>query len=54
MAEVCNAEIFLWVGKYADIAASAKTIAESEMRAWLEKRVAGKGGHRPTAKKLAR
>lgn len=40
--------------RYANIVASGKTISWSEMRAYLEGRVAGKKRRRPTAKKLAR
>jgi predicted transcriptional regulator len=40
--------------RYADIIASGKTIPWSEMRAYLESRLAGKKPRRPTARKLAR
>ena len=40
--------------RYAAIAASGKTIRWSDMRAYLESRVAGKQPRRPSAKKLAR
>ena len=40
--------------RYADIVATGKTIAWSEMRTYLEGRVAGKKPRRPAAKKLAR
>lgn len=40
--------------RYSQIAASGKTIPWSEMRAYLENRVAGKKARRPAAKKLAR
>ena len=40
--------------RYSQIAASGKTIPWSEMRAYLEDRVAGKKARRPVAKKLAR
>ncbi|MEO8188126.1 MAG: CopG family transcriptional regulator [Burkholderiaceae bacterium] len=40
--------------RYAAIAASGKTIPWSEMRAYLERRIAGKRPRRPVAKKLAR
>jgi predicted transcriptional regulator len=40
--------------RYSRIAASGKTIPWSEMRAYLEHRVAGKKARRPAAKKLAR
>ena len=40
--------------RYAAIAASGKTIAWSEMRAYLEQRVAGRKVRRPGARKLAR
>jgi predicted transcriptional regulator len=40
--------------RYAGIAASGKTIAWSEMRAYLEKRIEGKKVRRPSARKLAR
>jgi len=40
--------------RFADIAAAGKTISWSEMRVWLEKRVAGKKARRPSARKLAR
>jgi predicted transcriptional regulator len=40
--------------RYSQIAASGKTIPWSEMRAYLEDRVAGKKARRPVAKKLTR
>jgi predicted transcriptional regulator len=40
--------------RYADIIASGKTIPWSEMRAYLESRLAGKKARRPAARKLAR
>ncbi len=40
--------------RYSQIAASGKTIPWSEMRLYLEDRVAGKKARRPVAKKLAR
>ena len=40
--------------RYSRIAASGKTIPWSEMRTYLEKRIAGKKARRPVAKKLAR
>ena len=40
--------------RYASIAASGKTIPWSEMRAYLESRIAGKKTRRPAARKLAR
>lgn len=40
--------------RYSQIAASGKTIPWSEMRAYLEERVANKKARRPAAKKLAR
>lgn len=40
--------------RYAAIAATGKTIAWSEMRTYLEERVAGKKPRRPVARKLAR
>ena len=40
--------------RYFRIAASGKTIAWSEMRTYLEKRIAGKKTGRPVAKKLTR
>jgi len=40
--------------RYAAIAASGKTIPWSEMRSYLERRIAGKRPRRPVAKKLAR
>jgi predicted transcriptional regulator len=40
--------------RYSRIAASGKTIPWSEMRAYLENRIAGKKARRPVAKKLAR
>jgi predicted transcriptional regulator len=40
--------------RYADIVASGKTIPWSEMRKYLEDRLAGKSARRPAAKKLAR
>jgi predicted transcriptional regulator len=40
--------------RYADIVASGKTVPWAEMRRYLEDRVAGKSGPRPTTKKLAR
>lgn len=40
--------------RYSRIASSGKTIPWSEMRAYLENRVAGKKARRPVAKKLAR
>jgi predicted transcriptional regulator len=39
--------------RLADIVASGKTIAWSEMRTYLENRLAGKPARRPAAKKLA-
>jgi predicted transcriptional regulator len=40
--------------RYSEIAASGKTIPWSEMRSYLENRIAGKKARRPLAKKLAR
>ena len=40
--------------RYADIAASGKTIPWKKMRSYLEDRIAGKTATRPAAKKLAR
>lgn len=40
--------------RYANIVASGKTIPWSEMRRYLENRIAGKKARRPKAKKLAR
>jgi predicted transcriptional regulator len=40
--------------RYSQIAASGKTVPWSEMRAYLENRIAGKKPRRPVAKKLAR
>lgn len=40
--------------RYADIIASGKTVPWSEMRGYLEDRVAGKKGARPVARKLVR
>jgi predicted transcriptional regulator len=40
--------------RYADIVASGKTIPWSEMRTYLESRLAGKKARRPTPRKLAR
>jgi len=40
--------------RYAEIAATGKTISWSEMRTYLENRLAGKKPRRPAAKKLAR
>ena len=40
--------------RYAHIAASGKTIPWSEMRSYLERRLAGKATKRPVARKLAR
>lgn len=40
--------------RYSRIAASGKTIPWSEMRTYLENRIAGKKARRPAAKKLAR
>jgi predicted transcriptional regulator len=40
--------------RYAEIVASGKTIRWTEMRRYLEDRLAGKKARRPTAKKLAR
>ncbi len=40
--------------RYADIAASGKAIPWSEMRTYLENRLAGKNPRRPAARKLAR
>jgi predicted transcriptional regulator len=40
--------------RYSQIAASGKTIPWTEMRAYLENRIAGKKARRPMAKKLAR
>jgi len=41
-------------GRYAEIVASGKTIPWSEMRTYLEERLAGKKTTRPEARKLAR
>jgi hypothetical protein len=43
----------LGVRRYAKIAASGKTIPWSEMRRYLEDRLAGKNAKRPTARRLA-
>ncbi len=40
--------------RYADIVSSGKTVRWSEMRTYLENRLAGKKPRRPAAKKLAR
>jgi predicted transcriptional regulator len=40
--------------RYAEIVASGKTIPWTEMRRYLENRLAGKKARRPTARKLAR
>lgn len=40
--------------RYANIVATGKTIPWTEMRAYLEERVAGKTAKRPSARKLAR
>jgi predicted transcriptional regulator len=40
--------------RYAQIVASGKTIPWSEMRNYLEQRLAGKAARRPIAKRLAR
>jgi predicted transcriptional regulator len=40
--------------RYSQIAASGRTIPWSEMRAYLEGRIAGKKARRPVARKLAR
>jgi predicted transcriptional regulator len=40
--------------RFAEIVASGKTVPWSEMRAYLEDRLAGKAARRPVAKKLAR
>lgn len=40
--------------RFAGIVASGKTIAWNDMRAYLEKRLAGKSARRPAARKLAR
>ena len=40
--------------RYAGIVASGEAIPWNEMRAYLEKRLAGKKPRRPTSKKLAR
>ena len=40
--------------RFAEIIASGKTVPWSEMRRYLEDRVAGKKGVRPVARKLAR
>ncbi len=40
--------------RYADIVSSGKTIGWTEMRKYLEVRVAGKSTKRPVARKLAR
>ena len=40
--------------RYSRIAASGKTIRWSEMRTYLENRIAGRRARRPAAKKLAR
>ena len=40
--------------RYAEIAASGKTIPWNEMRRYLEDRIAGKKAARPAPKKLAR
>ena len=40
--------------RHAGLVASGKTVAWSEMRRYLENRVAGKAARRPAAKKLAR
>ena len=41
-------------GRYAEIVASGKTVGWTQMRRYLEKRVAGKPARRPVARKLAR
>lgn len=40
--------------RYAALAASGKTISWSEMRRYLEDRIAGRAAPRPTSRKLAR
>jgi predicted DNA-binding protein len=40
--------------RYAEIVASGRTIPWSEMRSYLENRMAGKKPRRPSARKLAR
>jgi predicted transcriptional regulator len=40
--------------RYAQIVASGKTIPWSEMRSYLEDRLAGKAAKRPVARKMAR
>lgn len=40
--------------RHADLVSSGKTVPWTEMRRYLEDRVAGKPGKRPAAKKLAR
>ena len=40
--------------RYAEIIASGKTIPWTDMRAYLEKRLAGRQAPRPSARKLAR
>jgi predicted DNA-binding protein len=40
--------------RFAEIVASGKTIPWTEMRSYLENRLAGKNAARPVAKKLAR
>ena len=40
--------------RYAELVATGKTIPWSEMRRYLEERVAGKRAKRPVARKLAR
>jgi predicted transcriptional regulator len=41
-------------GRYAKVVATGMTIPWNDMRAYLEKRIAGKPAKRPTARKLAR
>jgi predicted transcriptional regulator len=40
--------------RYAKVVATGMTIPWNDMRAYLEKRIAGKSAKRPTARKLAR
>ena len=40
--------------RYTQIVATGKTVPWSDMRGWLEDRVAGKKASRPVARKLAR
>ena len=40
--------------RYADIAASGETVAWSEMRRYLERRISGRRVSRPKARRLAR